>query len=136
MSKKCAICGCKIHTGGNYAADTVQGRSHTSKHHYVADRFYGHSKNNPAKHRTAIFTYDRWKVEGKTEIFCYDCHEELLHNPVLLPEDVSGFTKLVKSHRLNEKKKTKSKEKLAGRIELLHKALALGINKLLEDDKI
>jgi hypothetical protein len=136
MSDKCDICGCAIHTDGEYATDTAKGRSHASKHHYVANRFYGHSKNNKGKNRTAIFLEDPWKIKGKTGKFCYDCHEELLHNPVLLPEDLQRFVKLVNHNQLNEIEKTDSKEKLRLRIMLLHEALALGINKLLEDDKI
>jgi hypothetical protein len=39
-----------------------------------AERFFGR-----------IFDKCPWGVEGDTTILCYDCHEELLHNPVFLP---------------------------------------------------
>ena len=65
-------------------------------------------------------------------MFCYDCHEELLHNPVFLPEDLDRFATLVRTRGLAESKKMLSKRALAGRIQLLHEALALGLRALLK----
>jgi hypothetical protein len=73
-----------------------------------------------------------WELEGQTEEFCYDCHEELLHNPIFLPADVRGFADLVKLRKLDETEKTISKDKLAGRIMLLHEVFQKGLNGLLE----
>jgi len=112
--------------------DTIDGRSHASKHHYVAERFFGRSTSHKRKPREPIFKEYPWNLEDKSDEYCYDCHEELLHNPVFLPIDVSKFAKLVKLRKLSETGKTASKKKLAGRIKLLHEVLELGIEKLLE----
>ena len=37
----CAVCGCELNRSGNYAGTTTEGRSHASKHHFVAERFSG-----------------------------------------------------------------------------------------------
>lgn len=66
-------------------------------------------------------------MEGKSAVFCYDCGEVLLHNPVFLPEDVEGFARLVKDRELNEAVKSESTEKLAGRIKLLQEVISKGI---------
>jgi len=81
-----------------------------------------------------VFKECPWNVEGKTAIFCYDCHEELLHNPVFLQEDIDRLAALVQKRGLNENKKAASKDKIAGRIKLLHKIIQLGLEKLERDD--
>ncbi|MGD9116835.1 MAG: hypothetical protein PVJ61_06665 [Dehalococcoidia bacterium] len=130
--KYCAICGCQIHSGGNdYARPTPKGRSHATKHHFVAERFLGRSKNRKGELREPIFKNCPWKVERQSKEFCYDCHEELLHNPVLLPADMERFAKLVKMRGLNENRKTVSKTRIAGRIKLLHEVIETGIESLL-----
>lgn len=130
---KCAICGCGLNRKvGVYGTDTIDGRSHASKHHYVAERFFGRSASHKGKPREPIFKEYPWSLEAKTDEYCYDCHEELLHNPVFRPIDVRRFAKLVKLRKLSETEKTASRKKLAGRIKLLHKVLELGIEKLLE----
>lgn len=60
-------------------------------------------------------------------------HEELIHNPVFLPDDVEGFAELVEHRGLAESTKTESRDKLAGRIELLHEVIARGIEALQGD---
>ena len=125
----CKICGCIIHSGGgDYAQDDKYGRSHATKHHLVAERFFGRTK----KKRTRIFApTDPWELKGESVAFCcYDCHEELLHNPVLLPEDIKGFAELVKLEGFDEKEKTESRVKIAKRIELFHEVIAEGIKAL------
>ena len=135
MKNKCAICGCKIHRGGEYATPTIEGRSHATKHHYVAERFFGRSANRRGAQREPIFKECPWDLGGQTEEFCYECHEELLHNPVLLHTDVGRFAKLVKLRKLSETEKTISRNKLAGRIRLLHEVLERGIERLIEIEK-
>ena len=131
MTEKCAICGCNLHRAKNtYALPTPQGRSHASRHHFVAERFFGRSKNRSVTQRSRVFKKCPWNVEGKTAIFCYDCHEELLHNPVFLQEDIDRLAALVQKRGLNENQKTTSKDKIAGRIKLLHKIIQLGLEKL------
>lgn len=74
-----------------------------------------------------------WGREGEWATFCYDCHEELLHNPVLLPKDIERLAALVREHALAEDEKTESREKLAGRIKLLHRIIDAGLAALLPE---
>ena len=134
MKNNCAICGCRIHREGEYAKPTIKGRSHATKHHYLAERFLGRSRNRKGEQREPIFQKCPWNIEGLTEEFCYECHEELLHNPVFLPTDVEKFAKLVKQRKLNEAEKTVRRDRLAGRIKLLHEVLEQGIERLLDVD--
>ena len=128
----CAICGCRIHRGGSdYAKPTPAGRSHATKHHYVAKRFFGRSANRKGELREPIFKTCPWGLEGKSKEFCYECHEELLHNPVLSVEDVERFAELVRRKGLNENSKTANKDKIGGRIKLLHEVIEQGLEKLL-----
>ena len=135
MTSNCAICGCVIHREGEYAKPSVKGRSHATKHHYLAERFLGRSQNRRGEQREPIFEECPWKIEGQTEEFCYECHEELLHNPVLLQADIRRFAELVELRKLNETRKTTNRDKIAGRIKLLHEVLELGIDKLLEIER-
>ena len=132
MTGKCAICGCITHREGDYAKPSIKGRSHATKHHYLAERFLGRSRNRRGEQREPIFTECPWNIEGQTGEFCYECHEELLHNPVLLETDIRGFARLVRSRRLGETRKTKNRDRIAGRIKLLHEVIERGIEKLLE----
>jgi hypothetical protein len=65
-------------------------------------------------------------------LLCYDCHEELVHNPVFLPADIAGFAFLTKLRGLQEDSKTDSREKLGGRIQLLHEVIEVGLGTLLD----
>ena len=134
MNTKCAICGCIINRGGEYATPTIQGRSHATRHHNIAVRFF-YIEDRAGNPKTPIFRIDPWNMEGHTTEFCYDCHEELLHNPVFLPDDIIGFSELVRLRKLDESEKTQSREELAGRIKLLHEALETGIKILLSKEK-
>jgi hypothetical protein len=127
---RCAICGCNIHRNGDYAKPTPKGRSHATSHHYVPERFFGRSKNRPREQRERIFEKCPWDFERKRGEFCYECHEELLHNPIFLPHQIVGFAELVKKQGLNEENKPDDREKIAGRIQLLQKVVARGIEAL------
>jgi len=134
--ERCAFCNCFLHrTAGTYAKATVQGRSHATKHHLVAERFFGRSTNRKGTKTEGVFSQCPWGQEYKTEVFCYECHEELLHNPVFLREDVERFAMLVKARSLNEDLKPTDRSKLAGRIRLFQEALTLGL-KVLEDEQL
>lgn len=127
----CSLCGCLLNRQKDtYGKDTVEGRSHASKHHHVAERFFGRTKNKKDSTRTReeIFKNCPWNLEKKSLIFCYDCHEELLHNPVLTLVDISDFKMLIKYHRFNEVKKAKAKTKIAGRIKLFHSIIRFGLD--------
>ncbi len=128
----CAVCGCVLNRSGNYAASTIEGRSHASKHHFVAERFFGRSTNRRGTKREGIFKTCPWEHEGECAVYCYECHEELLHNPVLLPEDIRALSELVKNRNLHEQQKPNHREKIAGRVNLLHEVIACGLKALLE----
>jgi hypothetical protein len=61
----------------------------------VPERFFGRSTNRRGTKTPGVFEICPWGQEGKTAVFCYECHAELLHNPVLLPEDIDSLAKLV-----------------------------------------
>ena len=63
-------------------------------------------------------------------MYCYECHEELLHNPVLTAKDVDRFARLVAQRDLGEAEKPPTREKLAGRIQLLHEVIDAGLRAL------
>ena len=126
----CAICGCVLHRDGDYAKPTPKGRSHATEHHYVAERLFGRSKNRPGTMRDAVFSSCPWGLERQSEVYCYECHEELLHNPVFLPADITRFAELVKLRGLNEETKPGDRTKLAGRIQLLQEVISAGLGAL------
>jgi hypothetical protein len=109
---------------------TVEGRSHATKHHLVAERFFGRSTNRRGTKTEGIFESCPWNQEGTTKVFCYECHEELLHNPVFLDDDVRLFAELIRVRGLDEDHKSDDRSKLAGRIRLFHEALAIGLRTL------
>jgi len=125
-------CPCPLHRSGEYAKPTIAGRSHATKHHYVAERFFGRSTNRAGTQRTPVFAEFPWEAEGAVAVYGYECHEELLHNPVFTPEDIERLVAIVRIRGLAESEKTEDRSRLAGRIELLHEAIALGIETLLE----
>ena len=128
MTEKCAICGCELHRKKDtYARPSAEGRSHASRHHYVAERFFGRSVNRRGTQRGRIFDQCPWNVEGQSVLFCYDCHEELLHNPILLPDDIYRLATIVKKRGLDESNKPDTREKIAGRIKLLHEIISCGL---------
>lgn len=133
MDSTCGICGCKIHHEGEYAQATVKGRSHATKHHHVAKRFFSRS-NSKGPRREPVFKEEprQFKQQQPYSQFCYECHEELLHNPVLLPNDITKFAKLIELRGLNERNKPTNRDKIAGRIVLLHEVIEEGLNTLLQ----
>jgi hypothetical protein len=128
MDEHCAICGCRLHRSGEYAKPTKQGRSHATKHHFVAERFFGRSANRKGTLIDRVFSECPWSREGDTEVFCYECHELLLHNPVLLPEDVKRFSALVQKCGFSEDEKPDDCTRIAGRIKLLHDVIERGLS--------
>ena len=116
----CSICGCPLHRSGEYSTPTVAGRSHATEHHFVPERFFGRSTNPRGTKRDGIFEECPFGYEGKTAGYCYECHEELLHNPVLLPADIEALAELVRRLAINETFKPENRAKIADRILLLH----------------
>ena len=135
MNEHCAICGCRLNRNGAYAKPTVEGRSHATKHHFVAERFFGRSQNRPGLKSEGVFEKCPWGFEGKSEVFCYECHEELLHNPVLLPEDVAKLNELVRLRGLTETEKSESRSKHGGRIKLLQEVISSGLEAALRGER-
>src|SRR6266849_8704919 len=126
----CGLCACKLHRGEGYAKPTLEGRSHATEHHFVAERFFGRSRNRRGTVYPAIFPECPWNCERKKLVFCYECHELLLHNPVFLPEDMALFRDLVRNRGLAEEDKPENGEKIAGRIRLFHEVIARGLQEL------
>ena len=136
--ERCAICGCRLtQVRDSYARPTPEGRSHRTRHHLVPERFFGRSATRRGDQREGIFEQCPWGYGGKNshDEFCYECHEELLHNPVLLPEDVVRFADLVRSRGLDEELKPAGRELIAGRIQLLHEVIAVGLAALRAPNK-
>ena len=125
--ESCALCGCTLNRGGKYAEASPEGRAHATEHHYVAERFFGRSKNRRGTQRTPIFSTCPWGLEGASDVYCYECHELVLHNPVLVPQEVTAFRELIKIRGLDEPAKGESHEKLAGRIRLFQEVIAAGL---------
>jgi hypothetical protein len=67
-------------------------------------------------------------------VFCYECHEELLHNPILLPEEIALFAELMRMRGLSELVKTEDRSKIAGRVALFQEVIARGL-KLLQQEE-
>ena len=125
--ERCALCGCKLVRGrGTYATPTIAGRAHATKHHFVPERFFGRSGNREGT-RERIFSRCPWDLEGMTGVFCYECHEEVLHNPVFPPRDMLALADLVRRRGLSEQEKGTTRRKIAGRIKLLHEVIESGI---------
>ena len=134
VTEHCAICGCQLHrTKGTYAR--VEGRGHASKHHFVAERFFGRSNNRRRTQRNRIFADCPWGHESKWDLFCYECHELLLHNPVLLPEDIQRFSRLVRQRGLAEESKPLDAAMIGERIKLFREVISRGLAALLDGQR-
>jgi hypothetical protein len=135
FGETCAICGCLLHRDGDYASPSTHGRSHATKHHYVAERFFGRSKNRKGEVRKGIFTVCPWSHEKKEVVLCYECHEELIHNPVFLSEDIERLAALVKRRGFSEEQKPDDRSKIAGRIRLLREVIDAGLTSVANRDE-
>jgi hypothetical protein len=101
----------------------------------VPERFFGRSANRRGTKAEGIFEVCPWGHEGETAVFCYECHEELIHNPVLLPQDIERFAEIVRLRGLAEDSKIEDRAKIAGRIKLFQEIIAKGIAALEASDK-
>ena len=66
-------------------------------------------------------------------MYCYECHEELLHNPVFTAKDMGQFAELVRLRGLAEDAKSRDRSKLAGRVRLFHELIEAGLSALLAE---
>lgn len=133
--ERCAICNCLMHRSGDYAQPTALGRSHATSHHHVAERFFGRSANRRGEIRDRLFEVCPWDCERQQTVLCYECHEELVHNPVLLPDDIAMLAHLVQLRGLAEDAKTDDRSCIAGRVQLFHEVIARGLQSLLAEEK-
>ena len=69
----------------------------------------------------------RRRLRRRRDVFCFECHEELLHNPVLLPDDISRFAELVRVRGQSEDAKPRDRARIAQRVILLHEIIARGL---------
>ena len=94
---RCVLCGIKFTTGGVYA--TESGRHNRSEHHLFPARFekFGISQRSLAK-KLNVETQDFDSVH-----LCYECHEELLHNPVFTTKMIKGLSHLMKGKSFEDK---------------------------------
>ena len=83
--KHCALCECELTTG-----DYGHNPSHITGHHRIARRLEGWVANLKT-------------LEGEQLLLCYECHEEVLHNPVLLPGMEQQIAKLFAGKSRDEK---------------------------------
>jgi hypothetical protein len=113
----------------------VLGRSHATEHHFVAERFFGRSSNRRGTKTQGVFEACPWGHEHESAIFCYECHEELIHNPVFLPRDIEQFARLVSERGLCETEKPNDRSKISGRIKLLHEVIERGLAALSAKEK-
>jgi len=135
--KTCAICGCPLHrTAGTYAKPTADGRSHATDHHCVPKRFLS-DKNTKGEKRGPVLTDRHWAEKGsQTVTLCYDCHEELLHNPILLEEDVKHLRQIMDNKGCTETHKTEGDYKcIANRVRIFHEIIKAGIEHTLKEPK-
>jgi len=93
----CVLCGIKFSTKGVYA--TESGRYNRSEHHLFPTRFkkYRISQRSLAK-KLNVGTQDFDSVH-----LCYECHEELLHNPVFTTKMIKELSHLMKGKSLEDK---------------------------------
>jgi hypothetical protein len=123
MTEHCELCGCQLFRTTKYADPTIEGRSGASEHHFIAKRL--------AK---GVFASSPWKHDVKSAMLCYECHELLLHNPVLFQEDVKRFAELVRMRDLAEEVKPPDQSKIAGRVVLFHELIARGLQVLHDEE--
>jgi hypothetical protein len=125
--ESCAICGCPVHRSAEDAQLSIAERSYAAKHHYVPERLFGLVANRRGANSEGMFGDSPWGREDQATVYCGECHEELIHNPVLLPADVRAFAELVRNRGLSEEDKPEKRDKIAGRVMLLHEVIAAGL---------
>jgi len=114
-TNRCVLCRIEF-TTGDYA--TESGRHNKSEHHLFPTRFkkYGISQRSLAK-KLDVETRDFDSVH-----LCYECHEELLHNPVFTAKMIKELSHLMIGKSLEE------------RVITLSRVIELGINEAVKKD--
>lgn len=108
----CQLCKTPLKEGnlGNIYG-TGEGLNHLSRHHLFPKRFKKYYTNDEIQ---KIFHIDN---PSSFRVFCYECHEEILHNIVLNDSMVAGLSTLLDG----KDKKTK--------IKIIHEIIKKGIEK-------
>ena len=110
MKKKCLICGVELVEGNpNNKYGTFEGRNYISRHHLFPQRFQKYFQENEVLN---IFGITKFNERAE---FCYDCHEEMIHNLILNKEILE---------KLNEKMNGKN---LKERIQIFHEIFKKGL---------
>src|SRR3546814_14908987 len=100
MNERCVICDCILHRiAGTYARPSAEGRSHATKHHFVAERFFGRSSTRRGTVTDGVFSFFPWGHGGQIAVFCYECTEDHLQNTDLLQDELEAFQTLLKDRR-------------------------------------
>ena len=59
----------------------------------------------------------------------------MIHNPILLPEDIKKLAEIVKRKKLNENTKPGHRKKIGQRIRLFQEIISIGIHKKYNETK-
>ena len=91
----CMLCGIEFTTGA-YA--TEKGRYNRSEHHLFPARFEDHISQRSLAKKLNLESQDFDSVH-----LCYECHEELLHNPVFTTKMIKELSHLMRGKSLEDK---------------------------------
>ncbi|HEY9205431.1 MAG TPA: hypothetical protein VIO58_05870 [Candidatus Methanoperedens sp.] len=106
----CQLCKTPLKEGNlGYAYGTSEGLTHLSRHHIFPKRLKKYFTNDEIQ---KIFHIDN---PSSSMVFCYECHEEILHNIILNDSMVAMLSTLLD----RKDKKTK--------IKIIHEILKKGI---------
>jgi uncharacterized CHY-type Zn-finger protein len=116
----CMLCGIEFPKTGVYAEKTESGQHYRAEHHLIPKRFekYHISQRSLAK-KLNVGTQDFVPV-----YLCYECHEELLQNPVFTTEMIKELSHLIKGKSLEDK------------VVILSHVIELGIREAIKEEEI
>ena len=131
--ERCRLCGCRVHRGGPYAAPTIEGRSCASEHHLCGRALPWALENLTWRPACQDFRNVSVGIRRKVAVYCYECGEKLLHNPVIIEADIERFAQLVRLRALNEDAKPAARQKMVGRIRPLYEVIDAGLSVLIRN---
>jgi hypothetical protein len=86
---RCQLCKAELQEGNrNNIYGTDEGMRHISRHHLFPKRFRNYFTNDELM---KIFQIETPNILGN---FCYECHEEVLHNLILNREIIDKLSQL------------------------------------------
>ncbi len=99
------LCGIKFSKTGVYAEKTESGQRYRAEHHLIPKRFEKyHISQRSLAEKLNVGTQDFVPV-----YLCYECHEELLQNPVFTAKMLEELSPLIKGKSLEDKVVTLSR---------------------------